>query len=101
MENNNQQQEMENITPEQLDARKAEMKQFFEEAVPFLEAQHKYEKLLAEISEFKYKRFQYDTQYSMQVYQMQHPEEFETEERYTQEKPQAEQPVKERKLKRG
>jgi threonyl-tRNA synthetase len=101
MENNNQQQEMENLTPEQLAARKDEMKQFFEEAVPFLEAQHKYEKLLAEISEFKYKRFQYDTQYSMQMYQMQHPEEFETEERYPKEQESSEQATKERKLKRG
>lgn len=101
MENTNQQQEMENLTPEQLVARKEEMKQFFEEAVPFLEAQHKYEKLLAEISEFKYKRFQYDTQYSMQMYQMQHPEEFETEERYTPEPGSPEQAPKDRKLKRG
>jgi threonyl-tRNA synthetase len=101
MENTNQQEEMENLTPEQLAARKDEMKQFFEEAVPFLEAQHKYEKLLAEISEFKYKRFQYDTQYSMQMYQMQHPEEFETEERYSKEQENSETALKERKLKKG
>ena len=101
MENTNQQQEMENLTPEQLAARKDEMKQFFEEAVPFLEAQHKYEKLLAEISEFKYKRFQYDTQYSMQMYQMQHPEEFETEERYAAAPGNPEEAPKDRKLKRG
>lgn len=100
MENNNQQKEMENLTPEQLDARKTEMKQFFEEAVPFLEAQHKYEKLLAEISEYKFKRFQYDTQYSMQMYQMQHPEEFETEERYAEDKEEEATPAKSRKLKR-
>jgi hypothetical protein len=100
MENVNQQEEMEALSPEQLVARKEEMKEFFEEAVPFLEAQHKYEKLLAEISEFKYKRFQYDTQYSMQMYQMQHPEEFETEERYTKKEGANENPVKERKLKR-
>jgi hypothetical protein len=100
MENTNQQEEMENLTPEQLAARKDEMKKFFEEAIPFLEAQNKYEKLLAEISEFKYKRFQYDTQYSMQMYQMQHPEEFETEERYTKEHEGSEAAVKQRKLKK-
>ena len=85
------QQEMEQMTPEQLAARKQEMKEFFEEAVPFLEAQHKYEKLLAEISEFKFKRLQYDVQYTTTMYSMQHPEEEETEERY---KPEAEKPAK-------
>ena len=33
MENNNQQQEMENLTPEQLAARKDEMKQFFHQTL--------------------------------------------------------------------
>lgn len=88
------QQEMEDMTPEQLAARKLEMKEFFEEAVPFLEAQHKYEKLLAEISENKYKRLQYDMQYATTMYNMQHPEEQEgSEERYqTEEKAAASQP---------
>jgi threonyl-tRNA synthetase len=87
------QQEMEEMTPEQLAARKLEMKEFFEEAVPFLEAQHKYEKLLAEISEYKFKRFQYDMQHASAMYQMQHPEEQESEERYAAEK----EPAKESK----
>jgi len=87
------QQEMEEMTPEQLAARKQEMKEFFEEAVPFLEAQHKYEKLLAEISEYKFKRFQYDMQHASAMYQMQHPEEQESEERYAAEK----EPAKESK----
>jgi threonyl-tRNA synthetase len=87
------QQEMEEMTPEQLAARKLEMKEFFEEAVPFLEAQHKYEKLLAEISEYKFKRFQYDMQHASAMYQMQHPEEQESEERYSAEK----EPVTEQK----
>jgi threonyl-tRNA synthetase len=77
---------MEEMTPEQLAARKLEMKEFFEEAVPFLEAQHKYEKLLAEISEYKFKRFQYDMQHASAMYQMQHPEEQESGERYQAEK---------------
>jgi hypothetical protein len=65
----------------------------FKEIVPFLEAQHKYEKLLAEISEFKFKRFQYDMQHASAMYQMQHPEEQESEERYAAEK----EPAKESK----
>lgn len=83
----NQQDERE-LTPEELAARKLEMKQFFDEAVPFLESQHKYEKLLAEISEFKFKRLQYDMQHAGMMYQMQHPEEMEQEERYKAEKKQ-------------
>ena len=88
----NQQEERE-MTPEELVARKEEMKAFFEEAIPYLEAQHKYEKLLSEISEYKFKRLQYDMQHAGMMYQMQHPEEMESEERYAPEKP-AEQPKK-------
>jgi hypothetical protein len=101
MEENNQQQPEEQLTAEQLKARKEEMKAYFEEALPYLEAQHKYEKLLEGISEAKFKRFQWDTQLSMAMYQMQHPEEMETEERYNPEsEPETEAP-KERKLKKG
>lgn len=63
------------LSAEELVARKEEMKQFFEEAVPFLEAQHKYEKLIAEISEFKYRRLHFDTQAMSLMYQMNNPEE--------------------------
>jgi energy-coupling factor transporter ATP-binding protein EcfA2 len=88
------QQEEEQLTAEQLAERKEEMKAYFEEALPYLEAQHKYEKLLADISEAKFKRFQWDTQLSMAMYQMQHPEEIETEEK-------KEEAPKEKKLKKG
>lgn len=67
------------LSAEELTARKEEMKQFFEEAVPFLEAQHKYEKLIAEISEFKYRRLHFDTQAMSLMYQMNNPEEKEEE----------------------
>lgn len=97
MNTDNQQQEMEELTPEQLAERKEEMKAYFEDALPYLKAQHEYEKMLAEISEFKFKRFQYDAQLAMSMHQMNHPEEQESEERYT---PEAESP-KERKLKKG
>lgn len=75
----NQQEQMENLSPEELIKRKEEMKQFFEEAVPFLEAQHKYEKLIAEISEFKFKRLHFDTQAMSLMYQMQNGPESEEE----------------------
>jgi hypothetical protein len=89
----NQQEQMENLSPEELIKRKEEMKQFFEEAVPFLEAQHKYEKLVAEISEFKYRRLHFDTQAMSLMYQMQNGPEQEQEAEKTEES--------KRKLKKG
>jgi len=50
------------LTDQELNQRKEEMKQYFEDAIPFLEIQCKYEKLISEISEFKFKRFHYDSQ---------------------------------------
>lgn len=72
----NQQVDTENMTPEELIAKKNQMKEYFEEALPFLSAQHQYEKMLSEISEYKYKRFHWDTQLTMAMYQMNNPEEF-------------------------
>lgn len=68
------QQEQENLSPEQLAARKEEMKKFFEDALPYLKAQAEYEKLLADISENKLKRLQYDHQYAVSMYQINNPE---------------------------
>ena len=98
MENNNQQEEMEQLTPEQLAARKQEMKAFFDESIPYLESQLKYEQLLAQISEHKFKRFQFDTQLSMTMYQMQNPEQFKEDDEPEVKEP---APVKERKLKKA
>lgn len=70
----NQQEQMENLSPEQLTARKEEMKKFFEDALPYLKAQAEYEKLLAEISENKLKRLQYDHQYAVSMYQINNPD---------------------------
>jgi threonyl-tRNA synthetase len=50
------QQMNEELTPEQLEARRDEMKQFYENSLPYLEAQAKYEKLLTEVEEARYKR---------------------------------------------
>jgi threonyl-tRNA synthetase len=67
------QQEQE-LSHEELAARKEEMKKFFEDALPYLKAQAEYEKLLADISENKLKRLQYDHQYAVTMYQINNPE---------------------------
>lgn len=71
MENQHQE---EQLSAEELAARKEEMKKFFEDALPYLKAQAEYEKLLAEISENKLKRLQYDHQYAVTMYQINNPE---------------------------
>ena len=48
--------EEQELTQEELTARKEEMKKFYEESIPYLEAQAKYEKLLTEIDEARFKR---------------------------------------------
>lgn len=70
----NQQEQMENLSPDQLAERKEEMKKYFEDALPYLKAQAEYEKLLADISENKFKRLQYDHQYAVTMYQINNPE---------------------------
>lgn len=50
----NQQQE-EQLTAEQLEARRLEMKNFYESSIPYLESQAKYEKLLTDVEESRYK----------------------------------------------
>lgn len=62
------------MSAEELAARKEEMKTFFTEALPYLEVQHQYEKLLAEISEYKFKRLQYDHQYAVALFNINNPE---------------------------
>jgi len=52
------------LTPEELEARREEMKEFYEKSVPFLESQSKYEKLLTEIEESRYKRATMQMQYA-------------------------------------
>ena len=50
------QQEEQELTQEELAARKEEMKQFYDDSIPYLEAQAKYEKLLTDIDEARFKR---------------------------------------------
>ena len=58
------QQQQEELSPEQLEARREEMKSFYESSVPYLEAQAKYEKLLTEVEESRYKRATMQIQYA-------------------------------------
>ena len=74
---NQQQEDLNALTAEQLQARKEDTKRFFEEAIPFLQAQHTYEKLLAEISEYKLKRLEFDHQHAVAMYHIQNPQELE------------------------
>jgi len=64
MENPNQQ---ENLSPEELALKKEEMLQFYEESMPYLEAQLNYEKLLSDIDEMRFKRTQIQMQYAMMM----------------------------------
>ena len=55
MENPGEEKERE-LTQEELSARKEEMKQFYDQSLPYLESQSKYEKYLTEIEEARFKR---------------------------------------------
>ena len=55
------------LTPEELAVRKEEMKQFYDESLPYLESQVKYEKLLTEIEEARFKRVSYQYQFARMV----------------------------------
>ena len=54
----------EELSPEQLEARRDEMKQFYEKSLPYLEAQAKYEKLLTEVEQARYQRATMQFQYA-------------------------------------
>jgi hypothetical protein len=74
------QQEQEQLTPEQLEARREEMQSFYEKSVPYLEAQSKYERLLTEVEEARYKRASMQLQYAtMMAAAQQNETEYENE----------------------
>ena len=93
----------EELSPEQLEARRDEMKDFYEKSLPYLEAQAKYEKLLTEVEEARYKRATMQLQYASMMAATQPPMEDEEEDFSTQEppKPVAQAPAGGKKLKRG
>lgn len=96
-------QQNQELTSEQLEERRAEMQKFYENSVPYLEAQAKYEKLLTEVEEARYKRATMQLQYATMMAATQPQEEYDEEERSTQEsiKPIAQAPAAGKKLKRG
>lgn len=57
----------EQMSAEELAQRKEEMKNFYDESVPYLESQAKYEKLLTEIEEARFKRANYQYQFAMMM----------------------------------
>lgn len=78
MENMNQHEAEMHLSEEELTVRKAQMLKFYEDSLPYLEAQLNYEKKLAEIDEVRFKR----TSIQMQLAMMMNPqenEEFEEE----------------------
>jgi len=98
----------EDLTPEQLEARRDEMKEFYEKSLPYLEAQAKYEKLLTEVEQARYQRATMQFQYAnMMAANLPDPEE-ELEREYAsredsvpEPKPTAKAPTAGKKLRRG
>ena len=94
--------QQETLTEEELKSRKDEMLKFYEESMPYLKAQHEYEKMLSDIEEQRFRRANYQMQFAMM---MQAPEMEEEEMDQPQSKPMpkpknAPEP-KGRKLKKG
>ncbi len=81
----------ENLSPEELVAKKEEMLKFYKDSMPYLQAQFDYEELLSQIDEMRLKR----TQIQMAYAQMMAPSE---EEPMPKEEP-VHEPTKKRKLK--
>jgi hypothetical protein len=71
--------ENQQLTPEQMEEKKKEMMQFYEESMSYLDAQYKYEKVLADIDEVRLKRTQIQMQFAMLAQQSQELEEDEEE----------------------
>jgi threonyl-tRNA synthetase len=68
------QQMNEELSPEQLEARRDEMKQFYEKSLPYLEAQAKYEKLLTEVEQARYQRATMQINYASMMSAAQGPD---------------------------
>jgi len=83
-------QEMEQMSPEDLAKKKKEMLDFYTESIPYLDAQRNYEETLMKLDEVRFKRAQIQMQFAMM---MNPPEEMEEE-------PQPEPQSEKRSLKR-
>lgn len=94
MENLNQQMpEMEDMTPEQIAERKAEMLSFYTDSLPYLQAQYEYENILSKIDEVRFKRASIQMQFAMMMNGQKEQEE--------QEETESPNAPKERKLKKS
>ena len=65
----------ENLSPKELEQRKEEMKLFYDQSVPYLESQLKYEQLLTDVEEARFKRANFQYQWQMLMAQTQMAEE--------------------------
>lgn len=65
----------ENLSAEELEARKEEMKRFYDDSIPYLESQLKYETLLTDVEEARFKRANFQYQWQMLMASTQPPEE--------------------------
>ena len=92
----------EELTPEQLEARRDEMREFYEKSLPYLESQAKYEKLLTEVEEARYKRATMQLQYATMMAATQQPQENEEDdEPVRNQKVPAQAPAGNKKLRKG
>jgi hypothetical protein len=64
----------EELSPEELEARRDEMKEFYEKSIPYLEAQSKYEALLTDVEEARFKRANMQVQYANMMAMAQGPD---------------------------
>jgi hypothetical protein len=80
MQNQHQEEE---LSHEELVARKNEMKKFYTESIPYLKAQYNYEKLLTDIEEARFKRANFQYQFTVMMAQMQGKEGMEEPEKPT------------------
>ena len=57
----------EDLSPEELEDKKEEMLEFYENSLRYLKAQFEYEKVLADLDEVRFKRAQIQMQYAMMM----------------------------------
>ena len=68
------QQDQENMSVEQLAQRKADMLNFYQDSIPYLEAQLNYEDMLLKIDEARFKRSSIAYQFAMMTQNSETPE---------------------------
>ena len=100
------QQVEEELTPEELEERRDEMKQFYENSLPYLKSQAEYEKLLTEVEESRFKRANMQIQYANMMTAVRGPEEdistLQPDKPYSQPKPETKAPAgKDKKLRKS